>query len=147
MALHVSWRFPNRFELGIFVIGILALMAFDYAQNAYQVPGAKFSDPSFLFGIQLITLFWIGFAIYVVALLTGVIRALLRRTTHVYLDLFFGIIMTVGLYFLTAGGIWAHYYAPDAAIPYFFNIAQIDMYHIFGIFTQVFGAVWFFVSD
>jgi len=145
--LPVNWRFPNRWELGLFVLGIIFFMAFDYAQNGYQIPGVDFSDPSIVFGMPFITLFWIGFAGYVIILIVAITRAILRRTTHVYLDLFFGMLMTVGLYALTAGGIAAGYFAQTEAIPWIFNLAQINFYHIFGVLTQIVGAVWFFVSD
>ena len=143
---RLTFKLPDRFELGLFVLAGLFLIVFDYTQNMFQ----KFQDLAYrtiFFGMQAINLFWITFLAYHVVLFVAYFRAIRKRTTSYYYDWAFGSLAFVGMFFLLVGGIGAMYFQPTMALPFFFNIPQITVYHFGGVVLQLIGLGYFIITD
>lgn len=143
---QVNFRLPDRIEWGLFVLAGLFLIVFDYAQNTYQ----HFMDihyPTIVFGLSAINLFWVTFVLYHIVLFTAYFRAIRKKGTHYIWDWLFGSLAFVGMFFLLVGGIGAIYFKPQEALPFFFNIGQITVYHFGGIILQLIGLGYFMVTE
>lgn len=143
--MNINFKLPDRFEWALFIIAGLALIVFDWTQNMFQ----HFEDLNYiLWGfIPAITLFWITFVVYHVVLFIAYARAIGKRGTHYVWDWVFGSLAFAGMFFLLVGGIGAMYYSPSEALPFFFNIPQITVYHFYGIVAQLVGLGYFIITD
>ena len=142
----VNFRTPDRFELGLFILAGLFLIIFDYTQNMFQ----HFMDlnyPTLFFGMSAINLFWLTFVAYHIVLFIAYFRAIRKKGTYYAWDWAFGSLAFVGMFFLLVGGIGAMYFAPSEALPFFFNIGQITVYHFGGILLQLIGLGWFIITE
>lgn len=142
---NINFKLPDRFELGLFMLAGLFLIIFDYSQNMFQFH--KDLNYITLFGITAINLFWITFVAYHATVFTAFFRALSKKGTHYIYDWVFGSLIFVGMFALLVGGIGAMYVSPREPLVFFFNIAQIDLYHFGGVLLQLIGLGWFVVTE
>lgn len=143
---NIDFRLPDRTEWGLFILAGLFLIIFDYTQNMFQ----HFQDLHYhtiVFGIEAITLFWITFALYHIVLFSAYFRAIRKKGTSYYWDWIFGSLAFAGMFFLLVGGIGAMYYSPQEALPFFFNIGQITVYHFGGVILQLIGLAYFMITE
>lgn len=142
--MKVKFELPGRFEWGLFILAGLLLVLFDWTQNAFQTHKNLYI---YVLGIPAIYMFWITFIGYHIILFIAYGRALRNRSTHYKLDWAFGSLLFVGMFFLLVGGIGAMYFSAEEALPFFFNIAQISIYHFGGIAVEIIGLGYFIVTD
>ena len=143
--MKINFKLPSRFEWALFIVAGLALIVFDWTQNMFQ---AQRNLEVLLWGvIPAINLFWISFVVYHIFLFMAYARALHRRTTHYVWDWLAGTIAFAGMFFLLVGGIGAMYYAPKEALPFFFDLPQIDVWHFLGILLQIIALIYFIVTE
>lgn len=136
---------PGRLEWALFIVAGLALIVFDWTQNMFQHHG---DINHLLWGfIPAIVLFWITFAGYHVVLFIAYAKAIQKRGTHYIYDWIFGSLAFAGMFFLLVGGIGAMYYSPTEGLPFFFNIAQITVYHFLGVLLQLIGLAYFIITE
>lgn len=143
--MKINFKLPTRFEWGLFILAGIALIIFDWTQNMFQ----STQDLDYLLWgfIPALTLFWISFIVYHVFLFIAYARALSRRTTHYIWDWLAGTIAFAGMFFLLVGGIGAMYFQPSEALPFFFNMPQIDVWHFLGIALQIVGLLYFILTE
>ncbi len=141
----IKFRLPSKFETGLFVLGFIFFIIFDYAQNHFQ--DVNNIEVLSIFHISAMSLFWIFIGLYHITLYIAIIRSLAIKGTHPAWDFLVGTVAILGTYFLIAGAVGGIYYESTEAIPWFYNMAQITMYHIFGVSLQVFAFIWFVSTD
>ena len=144
-SLRWRWHLPTRFELLLIVLAGLCLIVFDYAQNFYQIPSSIHAIT--LFGVEAITLFWVFFLLYTVFIVWLFVNAIKGRGTGYIWDWVFGTMAIVGLMFILIGGIGAIYYRPSEGLPFFYNFAQISVYHFGGVLLQLIALGYFFLTQ
>jgi hypothetical protein len=141
MAKKINFRLPNRFELGMFILAFILFGILDYAQNLFQ--DTENINAVTRFGISAINLFWVSVILYHIVLFTAIFRAYNAKSTHYVYDFIFGTLAIVGVYGIVGGAIGGIYYQTNEAIPWFFGLTQITIYHIFGVGLQVMAFIWF----
>jgi hypothetical protein len=142
--LRLNFQLPGRFELFLLVMAGLFLIVFDWTQNMFQ-SHENLNYP--LLGTPAIYLFWLTFIAYHIMLFIAFGRAIKIRGTHYLFDWVAGSIAFMGMFFLLVGGIGAMYYAPEEALPFFFNIPQITIYHFGGVAMQLLALGYFIVTE
>jgi hypothetical protein len=142
----VNFKLPDRAEWGLFILAGLFLILFDYTQNMFQAHSDLYYK-TIVFGISAIALFWSTFILYHAVLFIAYFRAIRKKGTHYYWDWIFGSLLFVGMFFLLVGGIGAMYYTPQEALPFFFNIGQITVYHFGGVILQLIGLGYFMITE
>lgn len=151
MRFRLNFELPGRIEWALFIVAGLMLIIFDWTQNMFQFQ-MRIGNPDYLhyllWGfIPAIVLFWISFIVYHVVLFIAYGRAIQRRGTHYVWDWLFGTLAFAGMFFLLVGGIGAMYFAPKESLPFFFDIAQITIYHFGGVLLQLIGLGYFIVTE
>jgi len=142
----VKFGWPDYIE-SLLIGGIfLLLFLFDVLQNKFLDLGLDYKVNVFS-GLQFTALngFWIVVLIYHFVLMGLILRSVWDRGTHKYYDYIVGAITIVGLFLIIAGAIAGIYFDAHQAIPWLFNMAQINIYHL-GISLQVFGALYFLIT-
>ena len=141
--MNIKFELPPRVEWGLFIIAGLFLILFDWTQNAFQSNQDLYYS---VLGIPAIYLFWITFILYHLILFVAYFRAIRRRGTHYIYDWIFGSLSFFGMFFLLVGGIGAMYFQAEQGLPFFFNVAQITLYHV-GVGLQLLGLGYFIVTE
>lgn len=144
--MNFKFQLPDRFEWSLFILAGISLIVFDYSQNIFQFY-KDINHLSFIPGLSTINLFWITFGIYHLILFIAYARAISKRGTSYVLDWVFGSIAFAGMFFLLVGGIGAMYYSPQETLPFFFNMAQITVYHFYGVLLELIGLGYFITTE
>jgi len=142
--MKLKFEMPGRFEWGLFILAGLLLILFDWTQNAFQTHKDLYVH---VLGVPAIYMFWGIFVAYHAILFTAYARAIIDRGTHYKLDWAFGSLLFIGMFFLLVGGIGAMYFSAEEGLPFFFNLAQISVYHFGGIAVEIIGLSYFIVTD
>jgi hypothetical protein len=143
--MKINFQLPDRVEWAFFLVAGLTLIIFDWTQNMFQ---SNQNLNYLLWGfIPAIVLFWITFIGYHIFLFIAYARAIKRRQTHYFYDWIAGVFAFAGMFGFLVGGIGAMYFAPEQGLPYFFNIAQIDVWHFGGILVEILVLTYFIVTE
>ena len=138
---------PDKIE-GFFLGGMFLFLYWqDVLQNKFQDLGLG-HQVTWITGIttKAINLFWVTIIFYHIFLFSVIARSIwLKRSTHHYLDFIIGAIMIIGIFFVITGAIAGIYFETNVPIEWFFNITQINIYHI-GIAIQIIGALYFSIT-
>lgn len=142
---------PDKYEWILVGFALLSLWWLDTLQNKFIDLGLSYKV-TFISGITYpaVNLFWIAVGLYHLFLFGTITRSMTshkHRTTHHYLDFVFGFIGILGIFFLVGGAISGIYFGADESLPFFFNITQINMYHLGGIFLQLISVGWFMFTN
>jgi hypothetical protein len=143
----IRFGFPKKIE-GFLIGGMIFLLfMLDILQNKIQDFGLDYVVTYFTAGktVPAIDLFWvavIGFTIFATLVFS---RSIWEGRKDMKVDVFFGIIMFVGLVLIIAGAIAAFSFKGPEPVPWFYNIPQISFYHI-GMLMEIIGGLYFAIT-
>lgn len=137
---------PRRVEVILLVIATLFLFLTDLLQNKYLDNGLE-HKVHFISSVTIkaLTLFWYSFAIYLILALILFAYAINKKKTSSYWDILFSGIGIFGICVILLGAVGGIY---STTFPFFGGeLAQITMYHLFGILPQIIMLLYFAVTD
>lgn len=141
--LKFDW--PGKFELALVGMLIFTLFWLDVLQNKLFDLGLN-HNVTFFGGLVMpaIQLFWMVVALYIIILLTLVMRNLwMKNSLHLF-DYIVGVVVVYSLVIIVAG-ISGGLALGSNPIPWLFNLRQIDIHHIALVF-QIAGAFYFLLT-
>lgn len=144
---RIKFGLPSKVEG--FLVGALIFLLFliDILQNKIQDFGMGYVVTYATAGkvIPAIDIFWIAVFLFtfVAVLLFG--RNIWEARYDRKIDLFFGVIMFLGLVLLVSGAIAAFLYKAPQGVVWFYGIPQITFYHI-GMLMEVISAMYFAIT-
>jgi hypothetical protein len=140
----LQWGLPNKVEG--FLIGSLLLLLFliDILQNKIQDFGLGYAVTFATAGhlVLAINLFWIAVGLFTIISVLVFSRSIWQGRTDRKVDVFFGVLMFLGLVLLVAGAIGAFNFQAPEAVAWFYGLPQITFYHI-GMLMEIIAGLYF----
>ncbi|MEK6878710.1 MAG: hypothetical protein AABY22_03835 [Nanoarchaeota archaeon] len=149
--VRVKFGFPDKWEWILLAFAIGFFLWANELQNKVLDLGLGY-EVTILSGTTYpaMNLFWFAITLYHLFLFGVITRSITSRkhkTTHYYADFVFGFIGILGIFFLVTGAVSGIYFEPNEPLPFFFNVTQINFYHIGGILLQLITILWFMFTN
>lgn len=146
---HKKLEFGLPSKIEGFLIGgmIFLLFLIDILQNKIQDFGLGYVVTYATAGhvIPAINIFWIAIFLFTFFAVLVFGRSIWQGRTDRKVDVFFGVLMFIGLILLIAGAIAAFNFAAPQGVPWFYGIPQITFYHI-GMAMEVIAGLYFAIT-
>ncbi len=146
---HKKLQFGLPSKVEGFLIGGMLLLLFliDILQNKIQDFGLGYAVTYATAGhvIPAIDIFWVAVGLFTVFAVFVFSRSIWEGRTDRKIDVFFGLIMFIGLVLLVTGAIAAFNFQAPIGVPWFYGIPQITFYHI-GMLMEIIAGLYFAIT-